>query len=156
MFVSDWASGGCFCSVGGCCYSRWWLWDLRTLAISKEVKCLQVCSNILWFLYLVLLKEIRTWGQSNISSCCKSGELGGRGSPRFSCVTPVVESFSSYFLRAIISYREKSHLESCQVSTIKLLGKNSQRSQHVDYFRRKWPYCRCLTGLIMHLCKCGV
>ena len=31
---------------------------------------------------------------------CKSGELIGRGSPRFPYVTPVVESFSSDALRA--------------------------------------------------------
>ena len=42
--------------------------------------------------------------QQMSSSCCwcKSKELGGRGSPRFSCVTPVVKNFSSDFLRAII------------------------------------------------------
>ena len=45
-------------------------------------------------------KEMRTWGQSKISSYCfcvwcESGELRGRGSPRFPCVTPMVESFSS-------------------------------------------------------------
>ena len=35
---------------------------------------------------------------------CKSGELGSRGSPRFFCVTSVVERFSSDFLPIIISY----------------------------------------------------
>ena len=35
---------------------------------------------------------------------CKSGELGGRGSPRFPCVAPVVESFSSDLLQVIITY----------------------------------------------------
>ena len=36
------------------------------------------------------------------SSCCwcKSKKLRGRGSPRFSCIAPVVESFSSDLLRA--------------------------------------------------------
>ena len=43
-------------------------------------------------------KEMRTWGQSKISSCClclrpKSRELGGRRSPRFP--TPMVEIFST-------------------------------------------------------------
>ena len=59
------------------------------------------------FSSLVLLKEIRTESESKISSCCfcvlwKIRELGGRGSPRFSCVTLVVES-SSDLLRSIIS-----------------------------------------------------
>ena len=35
---------------------------------------------------------------------CKSGELGGRGSPRFPCVVPVVENFSSDLLQVIITY----------------------------------------------------
>ena len=43
----------------------------------------------------VLLKEIKTLSQSNISSCCfcvwrKSKELGGRRKPIFHCVTPVL------------------------------------------------------------------
>ena len=42
------------------------------------------------------------------------GELGGRGSPRFPCVTLVVESFSSDLPRAIVSYWAESHLESCE------------------------------------------
>ena len=47
---------------------------------------------------------------------CKSRELGGRSSPRFPCVTPVEESFSSDLLWAIISYWVGLHLESCQTS----------------------------------------
>ena len=47
---------------------------------------------------------------------CKSGELGGRGIPRFPCLTTVMESFYSDFLWAIISYWTKSHLESSQTS----------------------------------------
>ena len=35
---------------------------------------------------------------------CKSGELGSRGSPRFPCTTSLVGSFSSDFVRAVISY----------------------------------------------------
>ena len=59
------------------------------------------------FSSLLLLKEIRTRVESKISSCCfcvscKWREFGGRGSPRFPCVTPVVES-SSDLLRAIIT-----------------------------------------------------
>ena len=50
------------------------------------------------------------------SSCCwcKSRELGGRGSLKFPCITPTVESFSSDVHRAIISYWARQHLESCQ------------------------------------------
>ena len=48
----------------------------------------------------VLLQGKRMWGQSKISSYCfcvwcKSRELGSRGSSRFSCVTPVLETFYS-------------------------------------------------------------
>ena len=47
--------------------------------------------------------------ESKILPCCfhvwcNSRELGGRGSSRFPCVTPVVESFFSDLLQAIISY----------------------------------------------------
>ena len=50
------------------------------------------------------LKEMRTWGQSKISSCCicvwcKSREIGGRGSPRFP--TLMVESFSPDLFPAV-------------------------------------------------------
>ena len=52
-------------------------------------------------------KEMRTWCQSKISSCClclwcKSRELGGWGSPRFT--TTMAESFSTDLLAAIKSY----------------------------------------------------
>ena len=41
--------------------------------------------------------------QMNCScSWCKSRKLGGRGSLRFPCVTPVAESFSTDLLRAMI------------------------------------------------------
>ena len=61
----------------------------------------------------VLLKEMRTQGQSKISSSCfcvwcKSRELRGSGSPRFPCVTPVMETFPSDLLRAIVSYWAES------------------------------------------------
>ena len=49
---------------------------------------------------------------------CKSRELGGRVSPRFPCVTSVMESFSSVLLQAIIIYWEESHLESCKISAM--------------------------------------
>ena len=43
---------------------------------------------------------------------CKSGELGGKRSPRFPRVALVVESFSSGLLQAIITCWAESHLES--------------------------------------------
>ena len=80
----------------------------------------------------MLLKEMRTRGESKISSCCfyvlyKLRELGGRGSPELPCVTPVVESFSLDLLRAIISYWVESLLESSQTSTMELSWENNQR-----------------------------
>ena len=59
-------------------------------------------------------KEMRTYSQTKISSCClyvwcKSRELGGSGSPRFP--TPMVESLSADLLPAIKSYWAESHLE---------------------------------------------
>ena len=65
------------------------------------------------------------------------GELGGRGSPRFPCVTLVVESFSSDLPRAIVSYWAESHLESCEAFTKELFRENSKRPQYVDYFRKE-------------------
>ena len=58
--------------------------------------------------------EMRTCGQSKISSCCicvwcKSKELGGSRSARFP--TPMVESFVADLLPAIKSYWTESHLE---------------------------------------------
>ena len=70
---------------------------------------------------------------------CKSRELGGRVSQRFPCVTPVLESSSSDLLRAIIGHWTKSHLKSCQTSTMELFYKKSQWPKDIDYFRRKAP-----------------
>ena len=78
----------------------------------REVKCLQRFSKILWFSILALLKEMRDAESVQdfiLLLWCESGKLGSRGSPRFPCVTPVVESFSSDFLRTLISYWAKSH-----------------------------------------------
>ena len=91
---------------------------------------------------------------------CKSRKLGGRVSLRFPCVIPVMESFSSDLLQAMISYGTKSHLESCQTFTMKLFSKNSQRPKEVDYIRKQL-HRRCLTGFQMRFwlercCKCGV
>ena len=30
-----------FCSIGGWCYSEWWLWDLRTIAEFQENEMFQ-------------------------------------------------------------------------------------------------------------------
>ena len=47
-------------------------------------------------------------------------------SPRFPCVTPVIESFSIDFLRVIIIYWAEPYLESCQTSTMELSWENNQ------------------------------
>ena len=77
---------------------------------------------------------------------CKSRELGGRMSPGFPCVTPLMESFSSDLRRAIISYWTDSHLESSETSTMELFYENSQPPKDVNYFSKKalpqmfdWP-----------------
>ena len=90
---------------------------------------------------------------------CKSRELGGRGIPRFPCLTAVMESFYSDFLWAIISYWTKSHLETSQTSMMELLFENTQRPNDVEYFHKKFHH-RCLIGFQMHLwfercCKYG-
>ena len=59
-------------------------------------------------------KEIRTWGQSKISSFClcvwcKSREWRGSGNPRFK--TPMVEVFSADLLPAIKSHWAELDLE---------------------------------------------
>ena len=92
--------------------------------ISTRVSLIYLVDEFFIFSLLVLLKEMRMWGESKTSSCCfcvwcKSRELAGRRSPRFPCATPVVESFFSDF-RATISYWAESHLESCQTSTMEL------------------------------------
>ena len=63
----------------------------------------------------------------------------------------MVEILSSDLLRAIVSYWEESHLEFYQTFTMTPFRKNSQRSQQVDYFRRKWPHRKYLPGLQMRL-----
>ena len=74
------------------------------------------------FSFLLLLKEVRSRGESKVSSCvwCKSRELGCWGSPRFPYVNQVVESFSSDLLWALMNYCAESHLDSCQTSTMEL------------------------------------
>ena len=57
----------------------------------------------------------------------KPGELGGRVSPRFPCVNPVVESFSSGLRQTIIGCWRVLHVESCQTSTTEFLREYSQR-----------------------------
>ena len=130
-----------FCSIGGWCYSGQWMWDLSTLAQFQG-------------------SEIKTQGQSKISFFgfvwCKLRELGGRVSPRFPCVIPVMESFPSDLLPAI-SYWTKSHPESCKTarrSSAKII--NSLKKSTISARKLHW---RCLTGCKMRLwlercCKC--
>ena len=67
------------------------------------------------------------------------GKLRDSVSPRIPCVTPVIKSFSSDLLQALISYWTESHLESCQTSTMELFWENSQRTKDLNYFREKAP-----------------
>ena len=109
---------------------------------------------------------MRTQGQSKISSCCvcvwfESRELGGRGSPRFPCVTPVVESFPSDLLRAIVSYWVESHLESCQAYHV-FPQKSSTADVRLDSIcASNWSCfkcevrvdCKCMEFLVASLCR---
>ena len=78
-------------------------------------------------------------------------------SPRFPCVTPVMESFYSDILRAIITCWTKSHPEFCKTSrssSAKIINK-------VDYFRKKAPpqmfdWIRNAPPIGKVCCKCGV
>ena len=72
------------------------MWDLRTLAQSQG-------------------SEARIRGQFKIIFFgfvygVKSRELGGKVSPGFSCVTPVMASFSSKLLQAIITFIGQSRI----------------------------------------------
>ena len=72
------------------------LWATARL-LGTRVTLIYLVDEFFVFSSLVLLKEMRTRSESKILSCCfyvscKSIELGGRGSPRFPWVTPVVES----------------------------------------------------------------
>ena len=49
----------------------------------------------------------------------------------------VVGSFSSEFLRAVISYKAEPHWESCQTTRVALFREYSRRTRHIDYFRKK-------------------
>ena len=88
------------------------LWAIARLLVTRVIITYLV-GEFFIFSFLVLLKEIRTRGDFKISFSCfcvsyKSRELGGRwvgrgrGSPRFSCLTPAVESF----LRSTSSYNK--------------------------------------------------
>ena len=67
-------------------------------------------------------KRVKTWGQCKISSYCflfgVNQENEEAESSRFSCLTPVVETFSD---------RVCQDLEFCQTSVTELSYKNSQR-----------------------------
>ena len=58
-------------------------------------------------------KEMKTWGQPKISSYCfcvwcESRELGGRGSSRFPCATPVVETCKLSHVNSVRYQRRSS------------------------------------------------
>ena len=118
-------------------FLRIWGWGLIYVILIKKKRCIQVdclllvnfCSLLVSFcsllvnfclllvtfcLLLVAFCSLLVTFCSSIVAryfCVwyKSKELGGRGSPRFPSVTPVLEGFSSYFLQAVISYWADSH-----------------------------------------------
>ena len=104
----------------------------RTISRTCQPYLIYLVDGFFMLSFLVLIKETKTWSEFKISSCCfcvwcKSRELGVRESSRFSPVTPVVESFFSDLLRAVISYLAELHLESCQTYTTEASCENSQR-----------------------------
>ena len=126
------------------------LWATARLLVTRVSLIYQV-DELFTFEFLVLLKEMKTRGEPEISSCCfcvwcKSRELEGRGSPRFPCNTQVLESFYSDLLRVRMTYLVESHLESCQTSAMELSYENNKRLWLLDDFRKKL-HRRCLTGL---------
>ena len=95
-----------------------------------------------------------TRSETKISSCyfcvwSKLRKLGGRESPRFPRVTPVVKNFSAHLLWALISYWAESHLESCQPSTIEFFENNHSFNRLT--ISSKKLHRRCSTGLRMCL-----
>ena len=130
------------------------LWATAHLLVTRVSLIYQV-DELFIFEFLVLLKEMKTRGEPEISSCCfcvwcKSRELGGRVSPRFPCKTQVVKSFYSDLLRVRITYLVEPHLESCQTSTMELSCQNNKQFWQLDDFRKKC-HRTCLTGLRMCL-----
>ena len=121
---------GTFCSLfGSFCSLRF----AHCLLFFARCLCspFYLVDAFFFFSFLVLLKKLRTQDEFKISSCCfcvfcESGELGGKGSSWFSCVNPVVKSFSSDLLQAVISHWTESHLEFCQTLTMELSCKNNQ------------------------------
>ena len=107
------------------------LWATGRLLVAR-VSFVYLEDEFFIFLFMVFPEEMNTWSESKILSCCfcvwcKSRELGGRGSWRFFCVTPVVKSFFSDLRQAIISYWAELHLEICQTSTMETSCENNQR-----------------------------
>ena len=98
---------------------------LKSLIVVTRISLIFLLDKFFIFSFLVLLKEMKTPGESKILSCyfciwLRSRELGGRVSPRFPFVTLVVEGFSSDHLRTIIRYWTESNLEFYPTSAMKL------------------------------------
>ena len=93
--------------------------------------------------------------QVNCSCCwCKLRELGGRGSPRFPCITPLVESFSADLFRAMI---RQGHIQN--LNPVKHLVQHPQWSSSAKIanglktltISAKKLHHRCWTGFQIHL-----
>ena len=73
------------------------LWATSQLLVTC-VSLIYLVDEFFIFLFLMLLKEMKTHGESKISSSCfcvwcKSKELGGWGSPGLPCLNQVGKSF---------------------------------------------------------------
>ena len=117
------------------------LWAIAWLLVTR-VTLIYLVDEFFIFSFLVLLKEMRTRGGSKISFCClyvscKSRKLRGRGSPRFPCVTSVVESAWD-ILRAVILLGRVAYKTLSNVHDEVLLW-NNQRLSYVDHSHKKSP-----------------
>ena len=74
-----------------------------------------------------------------LSFWCESRKLGGRVSPRFPCVIPVVKRSSLELLRAIISYCAESYLQFCETSAMELPAKTSNCFKTLTISTKKHP-----------------
>ena len=118
-WMSSNIQGNVFKHSGECPQTFWGVSPNIPANIAKHSReCPQIFRGM-----SVLLKEIRTEGQFKISFCCflcfvQIKRIRRQGSPRFSCVTPVVESFPHTFfeLWLVVSYWAVSHIESSEAS----------------------------------------
>ena len=89
---------------------------------------------------------LSTEQMSSSCSWCKSRELKVRGSPRFPCITPVKESFSSDLFQTIISHwAAGQHLGTCKTSTMDTLLRKIVNGLNTLTISGKQVHRRCST-----------